>query len=571
MAKEKMEMTKALRSIGAVEVERENGQITLQIDPAKIPVSRRKRMAEGISKAVASQAQNSPFLPEFFEGPGNVGELGAHDSMRIAMLYFKTDPLVGKIIEVMKSMALEGFKNEDSDPKRKEWFDRWCDAVDFEQVLGWILLEWFRSGNVNIVRELVQASVIEGLPIETEVSTSVGSEDEDGDEEGYEKAVAAKKYLYSKASVPGAYTVLNPLTVYVAGTAGDREQLVIRNVDGANFPSADYLGINITNFDTKRLKEKVKELGGVPLYKKNVSRILRQRQPYEDYGQVLMERAFAPLYVKNKMRQAELSMLNSSINRILQVTIGNNEFPATQPQLNKLVRAFINTGKSQTIFWNHTLDIKLIEPKFEPFDDKRYHVVDNDIRNAFGISEVMMGGGTGKTSPATGLISLKVFVTNMRDARVDVKRWIRLQYKDIAKAMGFNGIPEPTFSEMALTDELGEKQIIMQLLDRGVISYSTAQSVLGYDPQVELNRRKKEHKDVVAGIFGPVQAAQAGSPYQAPKDEGGKVPASSEAMGGKKNMPVPKSNKPGPEKSGTEGRPQTPKGKPMPNRKSPTK
>jgi hypothetical protein len=582
MAKEKIKISKDLKAIGAVDAERDGGKLELTIDPSKLSGTRRKRMAEGMSKAIASTAFNAPYAPEFFEGPGNISEISEHEAMRLAMLYDKSDPLVGKIIEVMRSLAMEGFKNEDVNKARKAWFDKWCEAVGFEEVLGWIFYEWFRSGNVTTARKLVPASSLKFLPEVPEYSTD-GSVAEE-----YDKTVAAKKIMYSKASIPGAYTVLNPLTIYVQ--PGDREELMFRAKNGAGsalVPLAEHMGLGVTELKVGDLEDKIKALKGVPLYKKNISRICRLKQPYEDYGRIIMERAFGALYEKNKLRQAELSMLNSSVNRILKVTIGNDEYPATQAQLNKLVHAFINTGKSQTIFWNHTLKIELIEPEFEPFKKSRYERVDEDIRNAFGISEILTGSGAAKANFATGFISLKVFITNMKDARQEVKRWIREQYKDIAEAMGFDGYPEPSFSEMALTDEIGEKQILMQLVDRGIISYETAQAALGYDPHIEVKRRTREKplmEDGVLGFMGSpyntkLQEEAVDTPKESAKNikrENNNDPDSSDEKGQQidqrykktvKNPSQPVADKMGPKK-GDEGRPTTPRGKSMPRRKS---
>ena len=121
----------------------------------------------------------------------------------------------------MRSLALAGFKNEDTDKKRKEFYDQWCSAVGFEEVLGWMFLEWFRSGNITTVRELVPVSSLKFLPSAPEYSTDGSITKED-----YERAVAAKKIMYSKASVPGAYTVLNPLSVYVDESGGGDERLL---------------------------------------------------------------------------------------------------------------------------------------------------------------------------------------------------------------------------------------------------------------------------------------------------------------------------------------------------------
>ncbi len=334
------------------------------------------------------------------------------------------------------------------------------------------------------------------------------------------------------------------------------EELSIRNAPGQEFKNAV-----------------MAEFKGKSLSEKQVSRILRMRQPYEQYGCVLMERAFSALYEKNKMRQMDMAIVNSNINQLIKVTVGNDDYPATPAQLAKLAAQFQNAGKSQTIFWNHTLSIELIQADLSALSNAKYDRVNEDIRNAFGISEILVGGGSSKTNFATGYLSLKAFLTNLIEARKDVERWLKLQYKDVANALGLDSIPEPTFNPLSLTDEIAEKQMFMQLVDRGIISYQTAQSRLGFDPNAEIARRKQEQPLIEEGVLGFV-----GNPFQqvaaqdiidkkeekdalvATQDK--KKPDNSDQKANQKNRARKGASNPSVSvpKSGLDGRPKTPKG-----------
>ena len=323
------------------------------------------------------------------------------------------------------------------------------------------------------------------------------------------------------------------------------------------------------------------------------------RMPYEPYGKVMMERAFAGIHEKNKLRQMDLTMMNSMMNQIIKVTIGNDDFPATPRQLKMLATAFQNSGASNTIFWNHTLNIEVIRPDPDILNKEKYERVNEDIRNAFGISEVLTGGGGSKTNFATAFLSLKAFLTNLQEGRKDILHWLRGEYQDIAEAMGFDSFPEPSFNPLSLTDEIGEKQIIISLIDRGIISYQSAQSRLGYDPEIELERRKAETKDREDGTLGPTQMMGEQIDKEVVDDteevsknvekEKKKQPETQEhkkvqkntrnsKVGTPPNQKGPDNKPPEAKKSarkkaakkqaGLDGRPKTPKGKTMPNRKT---
>ena len=570
MANKKSDLTgmkdsKLMKSIGVTEMKQNGGRVELMIDPSKLSPERRRNLGAGLaalSKASAGSMGSNPFAPNLSNHDSYATKMNIHQKMQLANAWYDKDPLVGKTIELMKTLACEDFKNECSDPKIKKFYDEWYDRVDMDMVLGWIFLEYFRTGNVPIMRELVPYNKKEfGFPETPPYSTGGGELD---------SAEAAKKNDYSKKMIPGAYTVINPLFV-VVDTINPYGDSLSMNLDrNQKFELTDPNEVHsiMVRRMPSDLKERAVKESRVPLSQDKVKRILRMRQPYEPYGKIIMERAFDALYLKAKMREMDLAMINSVISQVVKVTIGNDAYPATQAQLKKLAEAWQNVGKSQMIFWNHTLEVEIITPKQDILNQSKYSTVDNDIRDAFGLSAILTNNGASAQHAnfATSYLSLKVFIANLKEARKDVLRWMRGEYEDIAKAMGFKEYPNPMFGQLTLTDETSEKQIIMQLVDRGIISYETAQSRLGYDSQVEIDRRTREKPLRDNGVLGIV-----GNPFQQPGGGGG---------AGTKDKPVKTQTKqgqdpkepragespnglgksPGPPKSGMEGRPQTPKG-----------
>lgn len=494
--------TEMLKGTGAIVDAKQNGaSVDLYLDPSKFGGQAKKTIAaigemKSLDRAMAGQQQfSAPVLPTFYEGAGKSANMPVHEKIKLAMMYFHADPMVGKIIEIMKVFASDGFKNQCDDPKIKEWYDEWCDKVDIELVLDWIFLEYFRTGNVITYREYV--------PYTPKLLKATAALD---------AADAARKKDWSKAQIPMAYTVINPLYVKVVEgeNNGWKDKLYgDDNIIQDGFAKDDLSNIHIGQPMSDQLRSIIKSnRTNVALSDKQYQRILRMRQPYESYGCVIMERAFNALYEKNKMRQNDLDSMNSSITQLIKVTVGDKDYPATQRQVRAVSNAFQNVGKSQMIFWNHTLQVEAIQTHAGMTDDKKYERVDQDIRNAFGMSEILLGGGGQKVNFASSYLSLKAFITNLIDARRSVKRWLEGQYREIADVAGFKEIPDVVFSPLTLTDEIAEKQIIMQLVDRGIISYETAQSELGFDPDVEQARRTKQMPLIEAGIYGPI-----GSPY----------------------------------------------------------
>lgn len=599
--KKQQDLNDALKSIGVVDAKHEGGRAELYIDPSKLPAAKRQNIAAGLSKAGAvgfektnatfQKLNNDPLTAYYFEGPYSTGEtFNARDKMRLAMRYFDADPLAGKIIEIMKVFSNDGFKNEHPNAKIKKFYDDWNHALNMQMVRGWMFLEYFRSGNVISLRKMVNVkdpgNPFKWMAPQYSVDGARAAELNDLSDV-IKGANAARKFRFSKRMIPGAYTIINPLIVRVKTLNG--------YIDNLSLVPKRELAVN------RIADDETFEAISRNLNTPNVKRILRMRQPYEPYGKVLMERAFPAIHEKNKLRQMDLTMMNSMMNQIVKVTIGNDEYPATPRQLKLLAQAFQNSGNSNTIFWNHTLNVEVIRPDPDILNKEKYERVNEDIRNAFGISEILTGGGGSKTNFATAFLSLKTFLANLKEAREDILRWYRGEYQDIAEAMGFDSYPEPSFNPLSLTDEIGEKQIIISLIDRGIISYQSAQSRLGYDPEIEVDRRKKEKPLVATGVLGPSQTFLASMNKEitdTDEEVNDKIEKDknkeTETMDQKKvqknrrnskkgNPPNVKGpdNKPAELKSknkklvqqeralkGKNGRPKTPKGKGMPNRKT---
>ncbi len=583
MKKDKsLDVTKELKDFGVTEAVQKGSKIELTIDPRNLSKDKKIKLGSGLTKASASAMYNDPYAATFYEGPLSVNStFSPHEKMRLAVRYFNQDPMVGKIIEMMAVFSNDGFKFECSNPKEKKFWDDWAKTVDLEQVFNWIYLEYYRTGNVAIKRQLVPYKKSQ-FKFAAPAYSAGGSLDQSD---------AAKKHMFTKQMIPGMYTVLNPLTVYVDKNSvyGDNLYLNLSETVVDPTSSADLNTLRIHNMPTDLMANSRGDSNKVPLNKKDVRRILRMRQPYEPYGSIIMERAFGAIHEKNKMRQMDMSMVNSVINQIVKVTIGNDDFPATPRQLKNLADAFRNVGKSQVIFWNHTLNIEVIRPDTKVLNAEKYDRVDADIRNAFGISEVLTGTGGSKTNFATAFLSLKAFLTNLQQGRKDVLRWLRPELEDIAEVMGFDSIPEATFNSMSLTDEVAEKQLIIQMIDRGLISYESAQSKLGYDPQIELERKTKEKPLIDEGILGITaipgqQPGGADAPVNTKKavvknnkkqdkqtvDNEDKKTVQlnrrNEQNGKDPSVKLPDKGAPGKAVKGANGRPATPKGKGMPLR-----
>lgn len=70
-------------------------------------------------------------------------------------LYY-TDPLLGSVVNILASLAMKGFENDIDDPNIKQFYDSWCFDVNFDQMLEWIFLDFFKIGHVTTYKVLAK-------------------------------------------------------------------------------------------------------------------------------------------------------------------------------------------------------------------------------------------------------------------------------------------------------------------------------------------------------------------------------------------------------------------------------
>jgi len=157
------------------------------------------------------------------------------------------------------------------------------------------------------------------------------------------------------------------------------------------------------------------------------------------------------------------------------------------------------------VVWNHTLNVeKITSPEIgEILGQDKYKQVNDDITGALGLVRAMLDG-LGTANKSATELAVKSVIEEINYARRQVTRWIYKEYREVAKAMGFDRIPKVRFDDMALRDEIQMMTLIQGMIDRRIISYRTGQKYLGFDPETELSHMKDEKKLITDGVLGLV-------------------------------------------------------------------
>lgn len=456
--------------------------------------------------------------------------------------YYRTKDVYGTAINVLTNFASKGFENDIDDPEIKAVFDNWILDIGFDKTVEDIFFDFFRAGLVRTYKIMGRYE-----PDINFLSTHPKVPEEASKVTGKETAIHRNRY--SKTHIPLRYTLLNPTMVTIKGSLmfGQTATFLKKEAGQEIKVLLEMPKKDLSEFQNKVIqnlpaafKKAILDGDDIPLDPDLIGEVDYRRMPYERYPIPRGARAFEAVEFKDELRKADYSTLDGITNYILLIKVGNDNFPIQkQETLERAAELFDTVSKSYKVVWNHTLNVeKITSPEIgEVLGQDKYKQVNEDITGAVGVVRALIDG-LGGTNPKATELATKSVIEEINYARRQVARWIYKEYRQVAKAMGFDRIPKVRFDDMALRDEVQMMSLIQGMIDRRIISYRTGQTALGFDPETELAQMKEEKQLIQDGILGLV-----GSPFQ--QSGGGtqptqNTPKGTPSEGRPKAAPAPK-------------------------------
>lgn len=411
-----------------------------------------------------------------------------HDKIRLASeLYFK-EPIVGTVIDMMVDFSSSGFNHECEDKEVKKLYDKWAKDIKLQEIVENIFLEYYRSGNVSIYRSDKNAKVKKVVKTNKEKKSS-------------------EEYLF-----PAGYTVLNPMNVHIEGSLLFNQELAFLELSEEVIKLTKDNNKEIQKIIPDEIKKGVRSgKGQIPLKPELYTRITRKKQPYERYATPFLERVFEPILYKQKLRMMDMSTIDGLINQLVTVTVGNDEYPASDDDLEAIAQLFQTPNKAYTVFWNHTLQVNFHKPEgIDTLTADKYKQVNDDILAGLGVSRVLIDGQGANFSTAwVSILSLIERLDNARDKVVD---WLETEYSRIAEENGFSSAPKVRFNKMNLREDNYIRDVLLAMYDRGLIDEEDILKETGrdYESIIEMKKRNKKNSDLFLPPEQPFQGGQTG-------------------------------------------------------------
>lgn len=404
--------------------------------------------------------------------------------------------LVRNIVDLMADFAAEGLDFMHPVRSQQNFFRTWANRVNLAERAHDFMRYMLRDGNV-IVRRKFAKIVPEAVKQFTR-----------GDEDFQEVPDRILKDKKKKADrvIPWRYVFLSPTIVDRIG--GEVSKFFGDDRVGIRIPHK--LAQAIQTPKTDRDKELVSKLPPeirraaknrnqlIPLSPEHTFVSCYKKDDWEAWGTPFLYSVLDDIMLKDKMRQADIAALDGVINviRLWKLGKSDKQILPTKAAVNKLLTLLQNNvgGGVMDLVWDDMIDLQVEYPPTDKIlGEKKYESVNSDITRGLGVPDSLLGGSELSTRNAqTAFVQLKTLTQRLEYVRSKALEWINAELRLVADAMGFRTLPTVIFGTMSLRDEAAEKALVIQLLDRGIISVETVHRAFGYDYLIELEHLRDE-------------------------------------------------------------------------------
>lgn len=419
---------------------------------------------------------------------------------------YKKNGLIRNLIDLMSDFASEGLDLRHPVKSQERFYKEWAKKVNLESRANDFMKYLMRDASVIIRRKtaLIKKSLVKDMSKADYYNTEPVDERKFNEQP---EVIGPDNTKVNKREIPWSYIFLSPSMVEKIGGAIGKyfgsQSLAMR--------ISTELSQSITNPKTKAEKEFVKKLPAeiVQAVKKGSKLIALdpdkiyidyyKKDDWEDWGTPFLMGIIEEVLLKDKMKQADMAALDGVVNAVRLWKLGNSDkqiFP-TPAAVNKLINILQHNvgGGVLDLVWDDMIDFKIDYPPIDKIlGSAKYESVNKDIIRGLGIPDALIGGGESSGGNAqTIFVQLKTLVERLEYVRLKCITWIENELQLVADAMGFNKIPRVVFQTMSLRDEVAEKALVIQLLDRNIVSVETVQKVFGKDFEIELENMRYEN------------------------------------------------------------------------------
>lgn len=425
--------------------------------------------------------------------------------------------IIHNIINLMAEFASQGIRVVHPNKKIEKFCQNWfnnADGVNGPERSERFLNYLYRTGN-PVVRRL-EAKV--GIKVKRDIQS------------GYAAETEVTQTKVKNGVIPWQYVFYNPQQIRVLeGELGcfigrckyglklsEKTKTAIKSAQDNGSPEAKKA---LSKLPKEVLDAVQHKDGVVPLPEDKIRVFHYKKDDWQQWANPMIYPILNDITTLMKLKLCDLTALDGAISNIRIFKLGDLQHniaptPAMFSKLNSILESNVGGG-TMDLVW--TPDIELIETqsKLHQFLGKeKYEPTLDSIYQGLGIPQTLSGqsGGGGTTN---NYISLKTLINRLDYGRTQLIAFWQHEFMILQRAMGFKVPPTLEFDYQVLEDESTANKLLMDMVDRNIISDETLRHKIKLDNEMELVRIQRENKEKdseklppKAGLFNNPQALE---------------------------------------------------------------
>jgi len=449
------------------------------------------------------------FLREDYDNfrPGESVSNKQKKIIKMSMQAYDRVGIIRNVIDLMSDFASQGLTlvhpNRTIEKFYRKWFIQVGGIDRSERFLNYL----YRCGNVIVKRRTAKLNHKK----EQELKRSGGADLEITD------------LKVPRREIPWTYDFLNPLAVDVQDYGSQVIGKPQFTLNLSKYTSESLISSSTTNktiFKTLPLDLQKRIASGdrtIPLDMDKVGFYHYKKDDWLLWANPMIYAILDDIMMLEKMKLADLAALDGAISNVRLWTVGDldHKIIPTKAAINKLrdILASNVGGGTMDLVWGPELKFSESQSQVYKFlGAEKYQPVLTSIYAGLGIPPTLTGANT-SGGYTNNYVSLKTLIERLEYGREILAQFWRHEIELIRKAMGFRFPAEIHFDSIILSDEAAEKQLLIQLADRDIISNETLLERFRELPGIERIRVRREERERTNDMGSPKKAG----PYHNPQ------------------------------------------------------
>jgi len=436
------------------------------------------------------------------------------EAIQMCMTAYDKVGIIRNVIDLMGDFACHGINIVHPNKRIEKFYRKWFEKIGGRDRSERFLNTLYRCGNVVVKRRTAKIS----KKIENDLKKSLGSPD-----------MEIEKLQVNKREIPWKHDFLNPLSIEVLGGnlasfVGDKQYALkvsklVRGLTKRGLGGSSKYNANLASQLPPDLQQAIKEGQDlIPLDSSKISVFHYKKDDWLLWANPMIYAILDDVIMLEKMKLADISALDGAISNIRLWSLGDldNKILPTKNAINKLRNILAGNvgGGTMDLVWGPELKFTESSTQVYRFLGKeKYEPVLTNIYAGLGVPPTLTGMASGGGGSFTNnFISLKTLVERLEYGRSVLVSFWQEEVERVRQAMGFRLPAKIHFDTMVLSDEATEKNLLIQLADRNIISSETVVERFGEIPEIEKIRIRREDRDRKKEVI-PQQAG----PYHNPQ------------------------------------------------------